>query len=57
MHPKTEPPITWSMARAETIRRAIARTERHLHTIDCPRERADEAARLEQLRSLVRYAR
>ena len=51
------PPIKWTLARAATIRRAIARTDRHLLTVMDARDRADELARLETLKRLVRMAR
>lgn len=49
--------IKRTLARAATIRRAIARTERELlHDLDA-RDRADVLARLETLKRLVRMAR
>lgn len=51
------PPIKWTIARVATIRRAIARTERHLLTVMDARDRADELARLETLKRVVRMAR
>lgn len=50
-------PIKWQMARALTIRQAIARTERLLLSELSPKDRADELARLETLKRLVRMAR
>ena len=50
-------PIKWQMARALTIRQAIARTERHLLTVMDAQDRADEMARLETLKRVVRMAR
>lgn len=50
-------PIRWTLARAATIRQAIARTERYLLRDLEPRDRADELARLETLRRLVRASR
>ena len=50
-------PIKWQMAGALTIRQAIARTERLLLSEQSPKDRADELARLETLKRLVRMAR
>ena len=50
-------PIRWKLARAMTIRQAIARTERYLLRDLEPRDRADEVARLAQLRALLRMVR
>ncbi len=50
-------PGKWKLARPLTIRRAIIRTEKRLlHDLDA-RERADEMARLETLRRVLRLAR
>lgn len=50
-------PGRWKLARPLTIRRAIIRTEKRLlHDLD-PRERADELARLETLKRVLRLAR
>lgn len=46
-----------AVKRPLTIRQAIARTERYLLRDLDPRDRADEVARLAQLRALVRHAR
>lgn len=51
------PPIRWTLARAATIRRAIATTERELLRDLTPREREDVQLRLDTLRRLVRMAR
>ena len=45
------------IARAATIRQSIAALERHMLSIDCPKQRAAERERLEQLRSVLRLAR
>ena len=44
------------IARAATIRQSIAALERHLLSVDCPKQRAQERERLEQLRSVLRRA-
>ena len=51
------PPIKWTLARAATIRRSIATTERELLRDLTPREREDVQLRLDTLRRLVRMAR
>ncbi len=45
------------IARAATIRMAIAAAERRLLELDCPKERAEELARIQQLRDLLRWTR
>ena len=51
------PPIRWQQARAATIRRSIAVTERELLRDLTPREREDVQTRLDTLRRLVRMSR
>ena len=51
------PPIKWTLARAATIRRSIAVTERELLRDLTAREREDVQLRLDTLRRLVRTAR
>lgn len=51
------PPTRLTLARAATIRRAIATTERELLRDLTPREREDVQLRLDTLRRLVRTAR
>ena len=51
------PPIRWTLARAATIRRSIAVTERELLRDLTPREREDVQLRLDTLRRLVRASR
>ena len=51
------PPIKWTLARAATIRRSIATTERELLRDLTPREREVVQLRLDTLRRLVRAAR
>lgn len=51
------PPTRWTLARAATIRLAIATTERELLRDLTPREREDVQLRLDTLRRLVRMAR
>lgn len=56
--PYTRPkPIQWTLARAATIRQAIAATERRLLADLDARERADELARLDTLKRVLRLAR
>lgn len=52
-----KPDIRWRLACPETIRQAIARTERYLLRDLPPQDRADETARLDRLRALLRMAR
>ena len=51
------PPIKWTLARAATIRRSIAVTERELLRDLTPREREDVQLRLDTMRRLVRASR
>ena len=51
------PPTRWTLARAATIRRASAVTERELLRDLTPREREDVQLRLDTLRRLVRASR
>lgn len=53
----TKPPIRWTLARAATIRQSIAATERRLLADLDARERADELARLDTLKRVLRLAR
>lgn len=50
-------PIQWTLARAATIRQSIAAIERRLLADLDPRERADELARLDTLKRVLRLAR
>ena len=52
-----DPKPRWLMAQPYTIRRAISRTEKRLQRDLEPRDRADETARLDQLRALLRMSR
>jgi len=45
------------IARAATIRQSIAAAERHLLTLDDPKERAQQRELIEQLRAVLRQAR
>ena len=56
--PNTRPkPIQWTLARAATIRQAIAATKRRLLADLDARERADDLARLDTLKRVLRLAR
>lgn len=45
------------IARASTIRQAIAAAERRLLELDCPKERAQQREHIECLRATLRQAR